>query len=197
VRCTDNGDSVEHPPLAIFYRSEGGTKLHELIIGPTPRELLPKSQSSRPHYLLENLMAGNIQLISWENDTDRDFCRSFVLPGTLRSLVYVTTSQEIEESIRIRGFYSHFPDSNSALSYRTNRKAQLQSILRDPLPKRARGMCKFDMSPDLRRNLRDRVKTVAWDEGNGRVLYVKSDDPQIHVIEFAKAPIQGTWFSCN
>ncbi|KAF9245645.1 hypothetical protein BU15DRAFT_40660 [Melanogaster broomeanus] len=99
VRSIDNADRIEHPPLVIFYRSEGGTKLHELVIEPTLRGFLPKSQ-------------------------------------------------------------------------------------------RVRGMCKFEISPDLRRSLRDRVKAMAWDEGNGRVFYVKPSDSQIHVVEFAKAPIQ-------
>ncbi|KAF9225302.1 hypothetical protein BS17DRAFT_750946 [Gyrodon lividus] len=190
VQCIDTLNGVAHPPLSIFYRSNGGTRFHELIIKPTPREFLPKSERSKSHYDLGNLVAGNDHMISWENEKERGPCRVFVLPGSQRSLVYVTKSLDIEESLGVRGFYSHFPSGDGTLAYGSTKQELLQSILRDPLRSRAGAMCKFEMSPDLRASLREGVKAIAWDEGIGRVFYVKPDDPQIHVIDFAKAPIQ-------
>ncbi|KIK91109.1 hypothetical protein PAXRUDRAFT_35081 [Paxillus rubicundulus Ve08.2h10] len=188
--CLSAVDGVTHPPLSILYRSGGGTKLHELIIEPTPRGFLPKTQLLKPHYFLGNLVTGNDHRISWETEKERGPCRAFVLPGSQRSLVYVTRSRDIEESLGIRGLYSYLPSSDGTRAYRSAKEERLQSVLRNPLQSRTGVMCKFDMSPDLRASLREGVKAIAWDESIGRVFYVKPDDPQIHVVDFAKAPIQ-------
>ncbi|KAG9313929.1 hypothetical protein JVU11DRAFT_4702 [Chiua virens] len=68
-------DGADHPPITIFYRSQGGTRFHELLINPTPRHFLPRSMLSTPHYWLGNLVAGNHHVVTWENDKDRGLCR--------------------------------------------------------------------------------------------------------------------------
>lgn len=186
-------DGAEHPPITIFYRSEGGTRFHELMINPTPRHFLPKSMLSTPHYWLGNLVAGNHHVVTWEHDKERGLCRGFVLPGNQRSLVYVTRSDDIAERLSIRGFYSHFSVSDGTAAYTAARHALFQNVMRGAVHSREGVMCKFNLSPDLRADVRAGIKTIAWDEGTGRVFYVKPDDASLHVIDFAKAPVQGKY----
>ncbi|KAH0837900.1 hypothetical protein J3R83DRAFT_6130 [Lanmaoa asiatica] len=173
VPCVNPADGAEHPPITIFYRSEGGTRFHELMINPTPRHFLPKSMLSTPHYWLGNLVAGNHHVVTWEHEKERGLCRGFVLAGNQRSLVYVTRSEDISERLSIRGFYSHFSVSDGTAGYTAARQALFQNIMRGAV-----------------HNLRAGAKTIAWDEGTGRVFYVKPDDACLHVIDFAKAPVQ-------
>lgn len=191
IPCANPADGAEHPPITIFYRSEGGTRFHELMINPTPRHFLPKSMLSTPHYWLGNLVAGNHHVVTWESEKERGLCRGFILAGTQRSLVYVTRTQDICERLSVRGFYSHVSVSDTMPGYATAKQALLQNVMRGPVRAREGVMCKFNMTPDLRADLRVGVKALAWDEGTGRVFYVKLDDARLHVIDFAKAPIQG------
>ena len=191
VPCPNPADGAEHPPITIFYRSEGGTRFHELMINPTPRHFLPKSMLSTPHYWLGNLVAGNHHVVTWEHEKERGLCRAFVLVGSQRSLVYVTRTEDIAERLSVRGFYSHFSVSDGTAAYTTAKHALFQNVMRGAVRSREGVMCKFNLSADLRADLRAGVKTVAWDEGTGRVFYVKPDDACLHVIDFAKAPVQG------
>lgn len=186
-------DGAEHPPITIFYRSESGTRFHELLINPTPCHFLPKSMLSTPHYILENLVAGNHHVVTWESDKERGLCRGFVLPGNQRSLVYITRTQDISERLSIRGFYSHMTVSDGTAGYAAAKQALFQNVMRGPVCAREAVMCKFNLNPDLRVDLRSGVKAIAWDEGTGRVFYVKPDDSCLHVIDFAKAPVQGMY----
>ncbi|KAF8559892.1 hypothetical protein OG21DRAFT_1502235 [Imleria badia] len=190
VPCANPADGAEHPPITIFYRSEGGTRFHELMINPTPRHFLPKSMLSTPHYWLGNLVAGNHHVVTWEHEKERGLCRGFVLPGNQRSLVYVTRTEDIAERLSIRGFYSHFSVSDGTAAYTAARNTLFQNVMRGSVHSREGVMCKFNLTPDVRSDLKAGVKTIAWDEGTGRVFYVKPDDACLHVIDFAKAPVQ-------
>jgi len=192
VPCANSADGAEHPPITIFYRSEGGTRFHELMINPTPRHFLPKSMLWTPHYWLGNLVAGNHHMVTWEHEKERGLCRGFVLAGNQRSLLYVTRTEDIAERLSIRGFYSHFSMSDGTAAYTSAKRALFQNVMRGTMQSREGVMCKFNLSPDLRAELKSGVKAIAWDEGTGRVFYVKPDDDCLHVIDFAKAPVQGT-----
>lgn len=192
VPCANPADGAEHAPITIFYRSESGTRFHELILNPTPRQSLPKTMVSTPHYWLGNLVAGNHHVITWEHDKERGLCRGFVLPGNQRSLVYVTRTGDITDRLSVRGFYSYFSVSDGTAAYTAARNGLFQNVMRGAVHAREGVMCKFNLSADLRADLRAGVKAIAWDEGTGRVFYVKPDDTCLHVIDFAKAPVQGT-----
>lgn len=192
VPCANPADGAEHPPITIFYRSEGGTRFHELMINPTPRHVLPKSMLSTPHYWLGNLVAGNHHVVTWEHEKGRGHCRGFVLAGNQRSLVYVTRTEDTSERLSVRGFYSHVSVSDGTAGYTAGRQALFQNIMCEAMHTRENVMCRFNLSPDLRVDLRSGVTAIAWDEGTGRVFYVKPDEGRLHVIDFAKAPVQGT-----
>ncbi|KIJ66452.1 hypothetical protein HYDPIDRAFT_180871 [Hydnomerulius pinastri MD-312] len=190
MQDTNSTGGIVHPPINIFFRRNRGTQFLDMVIKPTPREFLPKRQSSKPHYSLGNLLTNNGHMIWWRHDRMRSECRAFVLPGTQRPLVYVAEAWDTAESPSVHAFYSHWPDVEGAEEYSTRKQDLLQSILRRPLTSRPKALCNFEMSQDLVASLRDGVKAIAWDEGIGRVWYIKPDDSQIHLIDFANAPIQ-------
>ncbi|KAG6380738.1 hypothetical protein JVT61DRAFT_5120 [Boletus reticuloceps] len=144
VPCANPADGAEHPPITIFYRSEGGTRFHELMINPTPRHFLPKSMLSTPHY--------------WNEGS-----------------VGVSSSPAISARSSTSRGQTTLPSGSPSAGFTAMCRGRHVQVW---------------LSPDLRGDLRAGVNTIAWDEATGRVFYVKPDDGRLHVIDFAKAPVQ-------
>jgi len=181
------------PPINIFYRNESGGRICHMFISPTPREHAPEAfkTTGKPHYAIANLRSNLTHRLSFNIGDSKTSCRTFVLPGCLRSLFYSIPRDNRSDTLSIRNFSGHLLSKRGVDPYSTMRREMLQNILRDGFEHREHIVGQFALPVHILRHLRDGVTAIAWDEGTGRIFYSKPNDTSLFVLDMAYTPLEG------
>jgi hypothetical protein len=181
------------PPINIFYRNESGSRICHMIISPTPRERAPEAfkTTGKPHYAIPNLKSNTTHRLSFKLDDSKTSCRTFVIPGCLRSLFYSIPRDNRSDTLSIRNFSGHLLSKRGVDAYSTMRREMLQNILRNDPEHREHIVGQFALPVHILRQLRDGVTAIAWDEGTGRIFYSKPNDTSLFVLDMAHTPVEG------
>ncbi|KAG1839467.1 hypothetical protein C8R48DRAFT_679805 [Suillus tomentosus] len=188
----DQGRNFLPPPINIFYRNESGGRICHMIISPTPRESAPEAfrSTGKPHYAITNLRSNMMHRLSFKNDESRTVCRTFVIPGCLRSLFYSIPRDNRSDTLSVRNFSGHLLSKGGDDAYSIMRRETLQNILRN-VPKHRESMLgQFDLPSYILDHIRDGVTAIAWDEGTGRIFYSKPHETMLHILDMAQTPLE-------
>ncbi|KAG2149413.1 hypothetical protein BD769DRAFT_1405913 [Suillus cothurnatus] len=188
----DRGSDFLPPPINIFYRNESGGRICHMIISPTPRESAPEAfrSTGKPHYAIANLKSNMMHRLSFKNDESRTVCRTFVIPGCLRSLFYSVPRDNRSDTLSIRNFSGHLLSKQGDDAYSIMRRETLQNILRNVPKHRENMLGQFDLPTYILDHIRSGVTAIAWDEGTGRIFYSKPHETMLHVLDMAQTPLE-------
>lgn len=195
----DQGRNFLPPPINIFYRNESGGRICHMIISPTPRESAPEAfrSTGKPHYAITNLRSNMMHLLSFKNDESRTVCRTFVIPGCLRSLFYSIPRDNRSDTLSVRNFSGHLLSKRGDDAYSIMRRETLQNILRNVPKHRENMLGQFDLPSYILDHIRDGVTAIAWDEGTGRIFYSKPHETMLHILDMAQTPLESELkFAC-
>lgn len=195
----DTNGNILPPPINIFYRNESGTRICHMFISPTPRERAPEAfkTTGKPHYAIANLKANLTHRLSFkpEDSDSKTTCRTFVIPGCLRSLFYSIPRDNRSDTLSVRNFSGHLLSKRGMDAYSTMRSEKLQSVLRNVPDHRDHIVGQFALPAHILGNLRDGVTAIAWDEGTGRIFYSKPNDTSLFVLDMAYKPMESELMS--
>ncbi|KAG2155735.1 hypothetical protein DEU56DRAFT_321757 [Suillus clintonianus] len=183
------------PPINIFYRNDSGGRICHMIISPTPRESAPEAFKStgKPHYAIANLKSNMMHRLSFKNnlnDDSKTICRTFVIPGCLRSLFYSIPRDTRSDTLSVRNFTGHLLSKRGDDAYSIMRRETLYNVLRNVPKHRENTLGQFDLPSYVLDHLRDGVTAIAWDEGTGRIFYSKPHDTMLHMLDMAQTPLE-------
>ncbi|KAG1814004.1 uncharacterized protein BJ212DRAFT_1482350 [Suillus subaureus] len=188
----DHGSDFLPPPINIFYRNESGGRICHMIISPTPRESAPEAfrSTGKPHYAITNLKSNMMHRLSFKNDESRTVCRTFVIPGCLRSLFYSIPRDNRSDTLSIRNFSGHLLSKRGDDAYSIMRREMLQNILRNVPKHRENMLGQFNLPSYILDHIRSGVTAIAWDEGTGRIFYSKPHETMLHILDMAETPVE-------
>ncbi|OAX39527.1 hypothetical protein K503DRAFT_739250 [Rhizopogon vinicolor AM-OR11-026] len=188
----NTNSNILPPPINIFYRNESGSRICHMFISPTPRERAPEAfrTSGKPHYAIANLKSNLTHRLSFKTDNSKTSCRTFVIPGCLRSLFYSIPRDNRSDTLSVRNFSGHLLSKGGVDAYSTMRRDMLQNILRNVPEHREHVVGQFALPSNILRQLRDGVTAIAWDEGTGRIFYSKPNDTSLSVLDMAHTPVE-------
>ncbi|KAG2365473.1 hypothetical protein BDR07DRAFT_1398686 [Suillus spraguei] len=188
----DRGSDFLPPPINIFYRNESGGRICHMIISPTPRERAPEAfrSTGKPHYAIANLKSNMMHRLSFKNDESRTICRTFVIPGCLRSLFYSVPRDNRSDTLSIRNFSGHVLSKRGDDAYSIMRRETLQNVLRNVPKHRENMLGQFNLPPYILDHIRGGVTAIAWDEGTGRIFYSKPHETMLHILDMAATPLE-------
>ncbi|KAG1719455.1 hypothetical protein EDB19DRAFT_1784492 [Suillus lakei] len=188
----DNNRNFLPPPINIFYRNESGGRICHMIISPTPRESAPEAFKStgKPHYAIANLRSNMMHRLSFKNDESRTVCRTFVIPGCLRSLFYSVPRDNRSDTLSVRNFSGHLLSKRGDDAYSIMRRETLQNALRNVPKHRENMLGQFNLPSHILDHIRDGVTAIAWDEGTGRIFYSKPHETMLHMLDMAETPLE-------
>ncbi|KAG1742714.1 uncharacterized protein EDB91DRAFT_1127657 [Suillus paluster] len=180
------------PPINIFYRNESGGRICHMSISPTPRENAPEAFKStgKPHYAIANLKSNMTHRLTFKNNDSRTTCRTFVMPGSLRSLFYSIPRENRSDTLSVRNFSGHLLSRRGDDAYSIMRRETLQNVLRNVPKHRENILGQFDLPSHILRHIRDGVTAIAWDESTGRIFYSKPHDTMLFVLDMAQTPLE-------
>jgi len=189
----DTNCNILPPPINIFYRNESGNRICHMSISPTPRESAPEAFKStgKPHYAIANLKSNMTHRLSFKRNDSKISCRTFVIPGCLRSLFYSIPRDNRSDTLSVHNLSGHLLSKRGEDAYSTMRRETLQNVLKTVPKHRENIVGQFDLPSHILRHLRDGVTAIAWDEGTGRVFYSKPNDTMMFVLDMAQTPLEG------